>query len=182
MLLSAITSILGRGVIELLPAFADLVFRRGSVGLANLTTAAGIGAIAGALVLSHTGSRAIGPRLTQYSTVLLGPVVVAFGLCSSFALGLLVTAVFGFMIVLCSVGLQVTLQSGIHDRFRGRVLGMWSAVNVAGPGIGGGLAGWLAQLAGLKVVSVLTGLACLLLACWALLRTVPAGSGRSSES
>ena len=47
MLLSAITSILARGVIELLPAFADVVFRRGSVGLADLTTAGGAGAIAG---------------------------------------------------------------------------------------------------------------------------------------
>ena len=50
MLLSAITSILARGVIELLPAFADAVFRRGSVGLADLTTAGGVGAIAGAIV------------------------------------------------------------------------------------------------------------------------------------
>lgn len=56
MLLSAITSILARGVIELLPAFADSVFGRGSEGLAELTTAGGVGAIGGALLLSWVDS------------------------------------------------------------------------------------------------------------------------------
>jgi len=173
MLLSGITSILGRGVIELLPAFADKVFHRGSVGLADLTTAAGVGAIIGALVLSRGGSTSLIPRLTRYSALLLGVFVVLFGLCSSFMLGLLVTGIFGFAIVLCSVGLQVLLQASIRDGFRGRVLGLWSAVNVAGPGLGGALIGTLAEPGGLKAVTVATGALCCALVAWAMPRAGP---------
>ena len=72
MVLSAITSILGRGVIELLPAFADAVFGRGSDGLAELTTAGGVGAIAGA-PCCFPGSDSPGmPRLTRHRRALLG--------------------------------------------------------------------------------------------------------------
>ncbi|MDE2219197.1 MAG: MFS transporter [Gammaproteobacteria bacterium] len=163
MLLSAITSILGRGVIELLPAFADSVFRRGSVGLADLTTSAGIGAIAGALLLSRLqGARSL-PSITRKATLALGGVIAAFALCTSFRVGLALAGLCGFTIVLSSVGLQVLLQAGIRADFRGRVLGLWSAVNMAGPGVGAALTGTLAQLAGLKAVSATAGLLCIVL-------------------
>ena len=170
MLLSAITSILARGVIELLPAFADSVFHKGSIGLADLTTAAGVGAIAGALVLSRIGSTPWLPRLTRLAALGLGAVVVLFGLCEGFVAGLALSAVLGFGIVLCSVGLQVILQSSIRDHYRGRVLGLWTAVNIAGPGIGGALLGAIANWVGLKPVTVVAGCLCLLLVARALPR------------
>jgi MFS family permease len=166
MLLSAITSILARGVIELLPAFADSVFHKGSLGLANLTTAAGVGAIFGALLLSRAGSTASLPRLTRLAAFWVGAVVIVFGLCESYVAALLLSAMLGFGIVLCSVGLQVLLQSSIHDNFRGRVLGLWTAVNIAGPGIGGALVGALAHWVGLQSVTVMAGVLCMLLVGW----------------
>jgi len=167
-LLAGITSIFARGVMELLPAFADLVYARGSVGLANLTTAAGVGAILGALILSRTPS---GPRLfrlTRYSVLAFGVTVAAFGLCGAYWAGLVVAAVVGGNIVLCSVALQVLVQSAVEDGFRGRVMGLWTAVNVAGPGIGGALDGALAHFLGLRTVTVAGGLSCVLLVAWAM--------------
>lgn len=162
MLLSAITSVLARGVMELLPAFADSVFRRGSVGLADLTTAGGVGAIAGALVLSRAGSTLWLPRLTRYAVLCLGTLVALFGMTSAYLGGLILCAALGFVIVLCSVGLQVLLQSAIPEAFRSRVLGLWTAVNVAGPGVGGALVGALAQWRGLEAVTVTSGVLCTL--------------------
>jgi MFS family permease len=166
MLLSAITSLLGRGVYELLPAFADLTFKRGSLGLANLTSAAGLGAMVGALLLSQADS---GPRLvrmTWCAALSLGAAVALFGMCVSFRAGLLMATVIGFVSVLSSVGLQVLLQSAVDDRFRGRVVGLWSAVTVAGPGVGSALGGSLAQLFGLKSVAVAAGILCFALVGW----------------
>jgi MFS family permease len=171
MLLSAITSILARGVIELLPAFADSVFHKGSLGLANLTTAAGVGAIVGALVLSRAGSTELLPRLTRLAAFWVGAVVIVFGLCEDYVAALGLSATLGLGIVLCSVGLQVLLQSSIHDNFRGRVLGLWTAVNIAGPGIGGALLGALAKWVGLQAVTVMAGLLCMLLVGWVMLRS-----------
>ena len=167
MLLSAITATLARGVIELLPAFADSVFHRGSLGLANLTTVVGAGAIVGALVLARAGPTDLLPRVTRLAAMALGPLVIAFGLCTVFFLGLLISAALGFAIVLCSVGLQVQLQSLIRDNFRGRVLGLWTAVNIAGPGVGGALLGALAQWGSLSVVTVAAGSLCMALVVWA---------------
>jgi MFS family permease len=170
MLLSAVTAILARGIIELLPVFADTVFHRGSLGLANLTTAVGAGAIVGALALALAGSTDVLPRVTRLAAIGLGPLVILFGLCREFGLGLLISVVLGFAIVLCSVGLQVQLQSQIRPNFRGRVLGLWTAVNIAGPGVGGAILGALAQWATLQIVTVAAGTFCLVLVVWLMIR------------
>jgi MFS family permease len=173
LLLSAVIATLGRGIIELLPAFAAAVFGRGSLGLAQLTTAAGIGAIAGALVLSwaRSGDRLV--RLTRTTALSQGGVICAFGWCTNYWAGLVLTGVLGFTVVLCTVGLQVRLQSCLDDHYRGRVLGVWAAVNLAGPGMGAALAGWVAQHVGLQPVTVAAGILCALLVTWLTLRPQP---------
>jgi MFS family permease len=93
MLLSAVTAILARGVIELLPVFADTVFHRGSLGLANLTTAVGAGAIVGAMALALAGSTHLLPRVTRLAAIALGPLVILFGLCKDFGFGLSISVV-----------------------------------------------------------------------------------------
>jgi hypothetical protein len=171
MLLSAVTAILARGVIELLPVFADTVFHRGSLGLANLTTAVGAGAIVGAMALALAGSTHLLPRVTRLAAIALGPLVILFGLCKDFGFGLLLSVVLGFAIVLCSVGLQVQLQSQIRANFRGRVLGLWTAVNIAGPGIGGAILGALAQWATLRTVTTTAGALCITLVVGVMVRS-----------
>jgi MFS family permease len=163
LLLSGITSMLGRGIVELFPAFADSVFHRGSVGLANLTTALGIGAVVGAFVLSRTPRVA---QLTRVATFLLGGAVCLFGLCTPFWAGLVLATLIGFIVVQCGVGLQVLVQTAVDDRYRGRVLGLWSAVTVAGPGVGAALAGGAAQFVGLRAVAVACGVVCIGLVAW----------------
>lgn len=170
LLLSTVTATLGRGIIELLPAFADAVFRRGSLGLAQLTTAAGIGAVSGALLLAWArgGERLV--RLTRVTALSQGGVIFAFGLCTRYWAGLAITSALGFTVVLCSVGLQVRLQSCLHDNYRGRVLGVWAALNLAGPGVGAALAGWVAQHLGLQRVTLAAGGICTVLVTWLTLR------------
>jgi MFS family permease len=163
LILSAITAVLGRGGLELLPAFAAAVFHRGSTGLAQLTTAAGVGAIGGALLLSGWGAGRRLARLTQVASLALGLSLAAFGMASSYAAGLSIMVVFGLASVLCSVGLQTLLQSMLEERYRGRVLGLWSSVNTAGPGVGAAVLGALAHSAGLMTVTVVSGLACTVL-------------------
>jgi MFS family permease len=173
-LLSATTSLLARGVIELLPAFADSVFHRGSVGLAHLTTAVGVGAIGGALVLSHIGEAGARLRaLTRCAALSVGLIVVAFSLCRSFTIGLVAVGALGFAIVLCGIGLQVLLQSAVRDDYRGRVLGLWTAVNVAAPGVGSAIMGSLAQLASLETVTLTAGVLSIALVGWMEFRRPP---------
>jgi MFS family permease len=166
MLLSGVTSTLGRAIMELLPAFADGIYKRGSLGLANLTTAAGVGAIAGALLLSRYGAGDGLQRMTRLSTLLVGVTVAAFGLCADFRFALGVVGALGFVTVLSGVGQQVLLQARVHDGYRGRVLGLWTAVNVAGPGLGSAATGYGSRLLGLKGATLVAGGLCLLLVFW----------------
>jgi predicted MFS family arabinose efflux permease len=165
-LLSGVTSIFGRGVVELFPAYAGAVFQRGIEGLASFTTAAGIGAITGAVVLSRAHAGRPLMWTTRFATAALGIVVCLFGFCRSFLFAVPIAGLTGFMVVLCSVGLQVRLQTDVEDDYRGRVLGLWIAVNVAGPGLGGALLGAAAQLLGLQSVTIVSGLLCLALVSW----------------
>jgi MFS family permease len=168
---SGVSAVFARGIIELLPAFADSVFHRGSVGLANLTTAVGLGAIAGGLTLSREERV---PQLTRIASYLVGGAVCLFGLCTAYWAGLLAICLLGFVVVICGIGLQVLLQGAVGDQYRGRVLGLWTAVSVAGPGVGGAVAGFAAQLLGLKAVTVLFGVCCLALVIWLNPRSPPA--------
>jgi MFS family permease len=160
LLLSAVTSIFGRGTVELFPAYADAVFHRGVRGLAAFTTAAGIGAITGALILSWARAGTGLVQITRFATLSLGIVVCVFGLCPSFKFAVAAAGMIGFSVVLCSVGLQVRLQTSVAEDYRGRVLGLWIAVNIAGPGLGGAAAGAAAQVLGLRIVAVASGLMC----------------------
>jgi predicted MFS family arabinose efflux permease len=179
LLLSSVTSMLGRGTVELMPAFADAVYAKGSLGLANLTAAGGIGAIAGAVVLSqsHGGKQLV--QITRAATLALGAVVGIFGLCTSYGLGLLVSAALGFAVVLCGIGLQVRLQAILHDSFRGRVLGVWTSVALAAPGLGAAALGLAAQQFGLRAVTVAAGVLCAALVMWITLAPQRAGVSES---
>lgn len=172
LLLSLVTSILARGLLELLPAFAAGVYHRGSSGLAVLTTASGAGAMVGAGILARAGrTQGLMNGLVKHGTLWLGAILMFLGATSHYCAAIAVMVVYGIGIVLCSVGLQVILQSQIEGRMRGRVLGLWGACNVAGPGIGAALLGALAQVAGLRVITVLSGAVCSALAAFILRRS-----------
>jgi MFS family permease len=171
MLLSLVTSMLGRGVIELLPAFAGGLYHRGSSGLAVLTTASGLGAIFGGALLRNAGRGGGLHALARRGAIALGIVVVALGAVPSFWMAVVTIAVVGIAIVVCSVGLQVLLQHTIDESFRGRVLGLWGMCAVAGPGIGGAVLGTVAQTFGLRPATIASGIACAALSAWIVQRS-----------
>jgi MFS family permease len=160
MLLSAVTSILGRSILELMPVFADSVFHRGSAGLAALTTATGCGAIGGAIGLSVASNHKWLPWLARQGALWLGLLFAVFGLCTRYEQALAMVVLLGTAVVLCSVGLQVILQSTIEDAYRGRVLSLWGMVNIAGPGVGAAALGGFAQWIDLTRVTVASGVVC----------------------
>ena len=166
MLLSFVTSTLGRGIVELLPAFAGGVYDRGSSGLAALTTATGIGAVIGGMFLSRSGRDDGLLTFAHRSAMLVGVAVAAFGLTPNYVAGMVAIFVLGVITVMSNVGLQVVLQKSIDETFRGRILGLWGMCNVAGPGIGGAVLGSLAQGIGVRGATVFSGALCIGLTVW----------------
>jgi MFS family permease len=93
LLLMLALSVLTRPVGELFPAFADVVFARGAVGLAWLSSAIGLGAVAGGVWLARRGS-AVG----------LLPIALAGAGLSGLSL-MLFTATDIFWIAISAIGL-----------------------------------------------------------------------------
>jgi len=144
-LIAGISIFFGRGVLELMPAFAALIFDGGSGALAALMAAAGAGAILTSLIFS-----VIRMHSHLHLAVLIGAIgttvsIFLFALASSIAGGIAAIAMLGFFSSMVSIGSQSEVQISVDDRLRGRVLSLWTLVIIGGPAIGSIVAGWLAH-------------------------------------
>jgi MFS family permease len=158
----AASSMLGRGPLELLPAYADAVFDRGSGGLAVLTSAIGAGAIIAGLVLAK-GAAWLRLEVVAGGVFCAGLMLVTMGASDNFWLTTVAVCGLGLMLSLCGVGTQILLQSIVDDDVRGRVSSLWGMVAFGGVALGGLLVGSLSSLFGLREVTLATGILCSLL-------------------
>jgi len=162
-LLAGVSNFFGRGILELMPAFAALTFGGGSGALAVLMASAGVGAIIASLALS---SRKLHDQL--HWMVVVGGIGVAtaitlFALASSLVTGAIAVALLGMFASLVSIGSQTEVQIHVENRLRGRVMSLWTLTIIGGPAIGSIVAGALAGRAGATVTSATFAVACLLL-------------------
>jgi MFS family permease len=172
--LVAMASFFGRGPLELMPAFAESVFRRGSTGLAILTAAAGAGAIVAGIIISR-GIVRLRIRYIAIGIAIAGFLIILLGLARQFWLGVATVTALGFMLTVCGVGSQVLLQSMIHDELRGRVSSLWGMIAFGGTAFGGLLVGAFASLWGLSATTLAIGVLCMLLTLRIYARRLAAG-------
>ena len=99
----AVASVFGRGALEMLPAFADEVFARGAYGLAVMTSAVGVGAIATGLVLARN-VQWLTVKTVRLAVIIAGLLVVVFGANDNFYIAVAVIVVLGVIISLAGVG------------------------------------------------------------------------------
>ncbi|MDO8671490.1 MAG: MFS transporter [Dehalococcoidia bacterium] len=162
--LAAIPSIFGMPYIALMPAFASSVLHVGPHGLGLLMSAAGLGAVCGALAVASL------QRGSRRGRLMLGA-IVSFGLClAAFA----VSHVFVFSFVfLIGVGIssmtynslnQSFLQSLADDEMRGRVMSLLTLTTFGMQPFGQLGAGALANYAGPSFAVLLGGVVCVLFA------------------
>lgn len=161
LVLVAMASFFGRGPLELLPAFAESVFQRGSTGLAALTSAAGAGAITAGLIISN-GLIHLRIRYVAIGIAVVGVLVILLGTTQVFWVGLAIVAALGFMLTICGVGAQILLQSLIDDDVRGRVSSLWGMIAFGGTAFGGLVVGSLASVWGLSVTTAGIGVICMI--------------------
>lgn len=158
----AAASVLGRGPLELLPAYADDVFARGSSGLAILTSAVGAGAILAGLVLAR-GTGWLKLEIVAGGILSAGLLLTLLGASDTFWLSVAIVTALGSMLSVTGVGSQILLQSFVDDDVRGRVSSLWGMVAFGGTATGGLLIGSLSSLYGLQRVTITSGLACVVL-------------------
>lgn len=157
LMLIAVSAILGRGLLEILPAAVDVLYGRGIEGLAWLNSAAGVGAIiAGLLLSSFNAERLL--MATRLGVIASGLLLIMFSYTRSFELGLLIVAGLSFCATVCGVGTQSLIQVSVTSAFRGRVMSLWGSINIGGGALGGLLFGVLTEFTGYSFTLIAVGL------------------------
>ena len=155
----AVASILARGSLEMMPAFVDVVFQRGSAGLAMLTSALGAGAITTGLVLAR-GSGWLSIKIIRIGVILAGLLIAALASSNVFGLAIVIVAMLGVILSMCGVGSQILIQTLVEDEVRGRVSSLWGMIAFGGTAIGSLGIGIAASIYGLQNTIIVAGLLC----------------------
>lgn len=162
LMLTAVFAFLGRGLPELLPLIADGIFARGAAGLGILTSAAGMGALAAAALITLLPQTPEGrlPRagLIAAFTGLGAALVVAFS--TIWLLTVAATALLGASGTLVGVNMQTAVHRVLPDDLRGRVMSLWVMTGVGASAVGALVLGGLADWTGIATGTALLGGAC----------------------
>jgi len=149
----AIVGLSASPFIALVPVMAHRLTHTGARGIASatglLTTAQGIGAVAGALAIAPLAARFGRGRVLTGSLAVLPPVLFVYGLAPSLAFALTALFVVGLVYMGVLSGLSTVVQLRAPVELRGRVLSLYQvALGVSYP-IGSLVQGPLADSFGL---------------------------------
>ncbi len=140
-----------RSIPELLPPYVSVLFGRGAEGLAVLTSAMGVAAMAGGFWIAIRG------RVEGLTTVALVAVGVLIGGCTlfvatgSFEVAIIAIIVMGASTPTHGISIQTLLQNASSTGMVGRVLSLWGMITRAAPAIGALLYGTASEFAGLRI-------------------------------
>ena len=148
--LNATLAITARPYVELLPGFAGAVFDRGAGGLAMLSSAVGMGAIAAGLFLAQRGPRKGLAETAMLAALLIALSALALALSPTFWVAIIAVTSGGFGMVVAGVGTQTLMQTSVDEAVRGRVLSLFGLVFRSGPAIGALIMGLASELVGLR--------------------------------
>jgi MFS family permease len=150
-LLMALGGFGARGMLELLPGFADRVFASGADGFASLMAVLGLGAVMGGLfMMVRPGGVAGLSRLVIHGSGGLGLALAAFLASPTLTLGLIAIFVVGTMAVLSAISAQTLVQYAAAVATRGRTLALYGMILTAGPALGALAFGALSEQIGLR--------------------------------
>lgn len=156
----------GKALLELLPEFADHIFQRGTAGLAELTVAAGVGALIAAVWLAGRGRVEGLTRLVGFAVLAAAIAIVGFAASDWFPLALASIAMLGGAGVIGGTGTQTLMQHAVEGGMRGRVMSLYGVVHRGGPAVGALAMGALADLISIRFAVGLGALLCLATWLW----------------
>jgi MFS family permease len=122
LLLGTIPMIFSMPYQTLLPVFADDVWHVGAVGLGVLQAMAGVGGLAGALLVANMDRYPFKGRVMLFGAVGTGVFLVAFALSPTFAVALPMLALVGAGSMIFMTVNNTVVTSVIPDHIRGRVM------------------------------------------------------------
>jgi MFS family permease len=155
LLLALFFSTFGIAYMTVLPAFVDQVLHGGPTGFGLITSAAGLGAVSGALFVATYGDRGFRGRMLFWAAMVFPIVLTLFALNSNFYLALVLTYLLGVGFMLQFTQINTLLQTRVEDHMRGRVLSLYTLTFFGFTPFGNLLVGALGEALGLSVALII---------------------------
>jgi len=178
LLLLSMLSLLGFQYAVFMPIFAQDILHSGARGLGFLMSAAGVGAVLGALhFAARTHYHGLARWIAAMSVVCSGGLII-FSQSRVFWLSCLVLFIVGFVATSQMAATNTTVQNRSPEQLRGRLMAVYATMFMGVQPIGALLAGVVAKRIGAPNTMAVFGGICLvgslLFAAWVLLRVRPA--------
>lgn len=150
----------------LMPMFVQEVFGGDSKTLGILVGAAGLGALAGTLLLASRQSMRGLTTLINAASLLAGLGLLAFSFTSSVGLAMAALVLVGFGIIVTAAGTNTVLQRVVEDRLRARVISIYLMSFIGTAPLGSLVLGALAGPLGPALATGGFALVCVASAVW----------------
>jgi MFS family permease len=169
--MTALMSLSVRGTTEILPVVADGLYNKGAIGLGQLGSAVGAGAVVSAIL------KAFGPVHAAKTMGLPSLIITTFGILAVAVFGnsniwnitLMAAATLGFASTYLGVSLQSAIQADLPDDMRGRVMSIWIVIATGASALGAFTIGTATQTLGLSLSTSLLTFICLACFAWFVL-------------
>ncbi len=179
LMLTTINALLGRTLLEMLPALSGKLLDGSAATLAQLTASAGVGAIVSSLLMGRLrGNERKMERMMFISLISSGLVVMLLRWLRHPWLVMGIVCYLSLAVTMAGICGQALIQLVVSDDFRGRVMSLWTVFAMGVPALGSFVLGVLAERFGL--VTSLMGFAIVVLVLTLMLQLQPrvASSGR----
>ena len=150
--------ILIRPASELFPAYAEVAFDAGTIGLGLLNAALGVGAMLGALAFSKARSASQALRLIVITSVVFALSLLVFSVTGLFWLALLILVVHGASMAASNIAALAYVQLEAPQDRLGRILALYTIIFRVGPATGAFVFGLTAEVTSLSLTGVAFGL------------------------
>jgi len=157
-----ITSLFGISYTLFMPVFARDILKVGIKGLGWLMSAAGIGALAAALILAKLYRLKYKGRFLIISSLIFSFSLILFSLSRSYLFSLFTLVLIGWSSVTAISLVNTMLQTLVPDNFRGRVMSAFMFTFAGLMPFGNLIAGSIAQAWGVSLAVAMGGAICAL--------------------
>ncbi|GLV55773.1 MFS transporter [Dictyobacter sp. S3.2.2.5] len=149
----------------LLPLFARDVFHTNAIGLGELNSAVGMGALVGSLlVVMLTRRMANGSRMLVWTCAIGGLACVAFSMMHNIQVACSVLVLVGVCMVMSSTIANTAVQTLVPEEMRGRVLSILALIIFGLAPFGNLASGWVSGIIGAQRTLAIGGVLCFVLA------------------
>jgi len=167
---SAGTSVLLRGVQEILPPFVERLFGRGAESLAALTACFAVGALFSGLAVASRGRLAGTTRIAVLAVLAQAIATAGFVATSSFFVAMACAALIGAAASAHGISVQVLAQTAASPAMRGRIMSLWALVTRACPAMGAIALGTAGEVFGLRIPTLAAAAGAAAIFAWGLTR------------